>query len=240
MIPRRRLQAIPFFAALPPRALRAIADRAEEVTFDTAETIFRAGAEATCLLVVLEGRVRLVRRAGDRSPVVHVEGVGAALGEVPLFAGGPHPTTAIAIEPTICAAITPDAIAAALKTGPDASLVLLQRLARRVHDLVDRLDRLAMRPVSARLAEFLIKRADARRRSTIAIGMTQEQLAEELGTVREVVARELHALREAGLLRSLGPGRFEIVDASALRSRADQPAVVAEPTVPLARASLRS
>src|SRR5690349_20395546 len=240
MIPRRRLQAIPFFAALPPQALRAIADRAEEVTFDTANTIFRAGAEATCLLVVLEGRVRLVRRAGDRSPVVHVEGVGAALGEVPLFAGGPHPTTAIAIEPTVCAAITADAIAAALKAGPDASFVLLQRLARRVHDLVDRLDLPAMRPVSARLAEFLIKRADARRRSTIAIGMTQEQLAEELGTVREVVARELHALREAGLLRSLGPGRFEIVDASALRSRADQPAVVAEPTIPLARASLRS
>ena len=240
MIPRRRLQAIPFFAALPPRALRAVADRAEEVRFDTADTIFKAGAEATCLLVVLEGKVRLVRRVGDRSPLVHVESVGATLGEVALLAGGPHPTSAIAIEPTVCAAITRDALAAALKTSPDASFVLLQRLARRVHDLVDRLDRLAMRPVSARLAEFLIKRADARRRSTIAIGMTQEQLAEELGTVREVVARELHALREAGLLRSLGPGRFEIVDASALRSRADQPAVVAEPTVPLARVSLRS
>src|SRR5574338_691654 len=240
MMPRRRLQAIPFFAALPPRALRAIADRAEEVRFDTADTIFLAGAEATCLLVVLDGKVRLVRRVGDRSPLIHVEGVGATLGEVALLAGGPHPVTAIAIEPTMCAAITRDALAAALKTSPDASFVLLQRLARRVHDLVDRIDRLAMRPVSARLAEFLIKRADARRRSTIAIGMTQEQLAEELGTVREVVARELQALRQAGLLRSLGPGRFEIVDATALRTRAGQPAALAEPTVPLARASLRS
>jgi CRP/FNR family cyclic AMP-dependent transcriptional regulator len=240
MIPRRRLQAIPFFAALPPRALGVMAARAEEVRFDPADTIFKAGAEATCLLVVLEGRVRLVRRAGERAPLVHLEGIGATLGEVSLLAGGPHPTSAIAIEPTTCAALTRDAIGAALKTSPDASFVLLQRLARRVHDLVERLDRLAMRPVSARLAEFLIKRADARRRSTIAIGMTQEQLAEELGTVREVVARELHALREAGLLRSLGPGRFEIVDATALRSRADQPAVVAEPTVPLTRVSLRS
>jgi len=74
--------------------------------------------------------------------------------------------------------------------------------------------------VSARLAEFLIGRADARGLATIALGMTQEQLAEELGTVREVIVRELHALRAAGLVRSLGPGRFEIVDAPALRARA--------------------
>jgi hypothetical protein len=90
------------------------------------------------------------------------------------------------------------------------------------------------------LAEFLIKRADARRRSKIAIGMTQEQLAEELGTVREVIIRELQALRAAGLVRSLGPGRLEIVDATALRARAGQPAALAEPTVPLKRVSLKS
>ena len=50
--------------------------------------------------------------------------------------------------------------------------------------------------------------------------MTQQQLAEELGTVREVIVRELQALRAAGLVRSIGPGRFEIVDAPALRARA--------------------
>ena len=38
----------------------------------------------------------------------------------------------------------------------------------------------------------------------------------------EVVVRELHALRSAGLVRSLGSGRFEIVDASALRARAGE------------------
>ncbi|MBW8838537.1 MAG: winged helix-turn-helix domain-containing protein [Gemmatimonadetes bacterium] len=72
----------------------------------------------------------------------------------------------------------------------------------------------------ARLAEYLIGRADARHRAVIAIGMTQQQLAEELGTVREVVVRELQALRASGLLRALGSGRFEIVDATALRARA--------------------
>ena len=91
---------------------------------------------------------------------------------------------------------------------------------RNVWDLGELSDPSALRSVSARLAEFLVARADARGRATIALGMTQEQLAEELGTVREVIVRELKALRAAGLVRSLGPGRFEIVDAPALRARA--------------------
>ena len=36
-------------------------------------------------MVVLEGKVRVVRKAGDRAQVVHVERVGGTLGEVPVF-----------------------------------------------------------------------------------------------------------------------------------------------------------
>jgi CRP/FNR family cyclic AMP-dependent transcriptional regulator len=50
--------------------------------------------------------------------------------------------------------------------------------------------------------------------------MTQQQLAEEVGTVREVIVRELHALRSRGIIRALGSGRYEVVDAEALRARA--------------------
>ena len=220
MIPRSRLEAIPFFAAFPRATVKVMADRAIERKFDTAETIFRAGDTAGGLMVVLEGKVRVVRRAGGRAQVVHVERVGGTLGEVPMFAGGGYPATAIAAEPTVCAVIDRQALAAALRSSPDAPFVLLERLAKRIRELVERLDRAALRPVSARLAEFLIARADARGRATISLGMTQEQLAEELGTVREVIVRELQALRAAGLVRSLGPGRFEIVDAPALRARA--------------------
>jgi CRP/FNR family transcriptional regulator len=220
MIPRSRLEAIPFFAAFPRAAVKVLADRAIERKFDTAQTIFRAGEAAVGLMVVMEGKVRVVRRSGGRAQVVHVEKVGGTLGEVPMFAGGGYPATAIAAEPTVCAVIDRQALAAALRSSPDAPFVLLERMAKRVRELVERLDRTALRPVSARVAEFLIARADARGRATIAIGMTQQQLAEELGTVREVIVRELQALRAAGLVRSLGPGRFEIVDAPALRARA--------------------
>ena len=228
MIPRTRLQAVPFFSAFPRPALKVLADRAIERRYETAETIFRAGEASAGLLVVLEGKVRVVRRAGGRAQVVHVERAGGTLGEVPLFAGGGYPATAIAAEPTVCALIDRQALMAAVRSHPEAAFVLLERLANRVRELVERLDRSALRPVAARVAEYLIGRADARGRATVSLGMTQQQLAEELGTVREVIVRELQSLRSAGLVRSIGPGRFEIVDAPALRARAGDDA--ARPT----------
>ena len=220
MIPRDRLQSIAFFKQFPKPALKVIADRAVERRFKPAETIFRAGEPAAGLMVVLEGKVRVIRRSGDRTQVVHVERAGGTLGEVPMFAGGGYPATAVAAEPTTCALIDRQTLAAAVRSHPDAAFVLLERLAKRVRELVERLDRSALRPVAARVAEYLVARADARGRAIVSLGMTQQQLAEELGTVREVIVRELQALRAAGLVRSIGPGRFEIVDATALRARA--------------------
>lgn len=222
MIATARLESVPFLASFPRAALRVIADRSIERRFTTGDIIFRAGETAAGLMVVLEGKVRVMRRAGDRAQIVHVERVGGTLGEVPMFGGGTYPATAVAAEPTVCVVIGREVLLAAVKSNPEAAFVLLERMAHRVRELVERLDRSALRPVSARLAEFLIGRADARGRSTIALGMTQQQLAEELGTVREVIVRELQALRAAGLVRSLGPGRFEIVDATALRLRAGE------------------
>jgi CRP-like cAMP-binding protein len=220
MIPRERLRAIPFFAAFPDAALQVMADRGVERRFAPGETLFRAGEAAGGLMVVLEGKVRVVREVGGRAQVVHVETIGGTLGEVPLFAGGGYPATAVAAEPTCCAVIARESLVAAVRSSPDAAFVLLERLARRVRELVNRLDRAALRPVSARLAEYLLARSDARGRPIITLGMTQQQLAEEVGTVREVIVRELHALRSRGIIRALGGGRYEVVDAEALRARA--------------------
>ena len=219
MIPRDRLRAIPFFAAFPDRALQVMADHAIERQYQAGETLFRAGETANGLIVVLVGRVRVVRQAGGRAQVVHVETGGGTLGEVPLFAGGGYPATAVATEPTTCAIVARESLAAAIRSSPDAAFVLLERLAQRVREVVGRLDRLALRSVSARLAEYLASRT-TRGRSVIALGMTQQQLAEELGTVREVVVRELQTLRTQGVVRALGDGRYEVLDHAALRARA--------------------
>ena len=220
MIPRERLRGVPFFAAFPDAAVKVMADQAVERRYAAGETLFRAGDDAEGLIVVLDGKVRVVRQVGARMQVVHVETAGGTLGEVPTFAGGTYPATAIAAEPTTCAIIARGALAAAIRSSPDAAFVLLERLARRVRELVERLDRASLRPVSQRLAEYLVARLDARGRPVVALGMTQQQLAAERGTVREMIVRELHALRRRGVIRAIGGGRYEVIDAGALRTRA--------------------
>jgi CRP-like cAMP-binding protein len=115
--------------------------------------------------------------------------------------------------------LTRDAIESAIATDPRLAWTLLARLAARVRTLVERVDRLALKSTKARLADLLLKHAND---GIVMLGMTQSALAEELGTVREVVVRALRSLRERGVITSAGHGRLRIVDPAALRRAAEE------------------
>jgi CRP/FNR family transcriptional regulator len=208
MIPVDTLANLAPFTELPRAVVTALAARALDVRFDQGAVLFLAGSAPRGWYVVIEGRVRAVRGHGARQHVIHTEGPGGTMGEVPLFAGGTHPATAIAAEPTRCALFTLAALRMAMAENEAVSLMLLRRLALRTRGLVDRLDDRSARSVQARLIEFLLGRPTVGSAKTISLGMTQQALAEELGTVREVVSRELRALCRSGLLEAAGAGRY--------------------------------
>jgi CRP-like cAMP-binding protein len=221
VIPRERFAALSLFSSASNEVITTLAAMAVEMRFAPDEVMFLMGSEPRGWYVVLEGRVRVVRGSGARQHVVHTEGPGGTLGEVPVWAGGGHPATGIAAEPTVCALFSRSALESAMTTNPGVALLLLERLALRVSSLVERLDGRSARGVQARLAEFLLTRQQSVRDATISIGMTQQQLAEELGTVREVVSRELLAFRRKGLVAPHGGGRYKILDVDALRRAAE-------------------
>jgi CRP/FNR family transcriptional regulator len=208
------------FRDAAPGVVAALASHAVTRRFARDETLFRAGSPPGGLYVVVEGRVRVLRDSDGRRHVVHTEGPGGTLGEVPLFAGGSYPATAIAVEPTTCALLTPAALRRAVADEPAVAFLLLGRLATRVRDLVQRLDDRSTRGVTPRVAEYLLARAGDGPASPLSLGMTQLALAEELGTVREVVVRALAELRRQGAIASLGGGRFAIVDREGLERAA--------------------
>jgi CRP/FNR family transcriptional regulator len=214
------VEGLPLFRGLGRGALETLARYGVERSFAVGETLFHAGDTPWGLIVVLDGRVRVVRGSGTRNVVVHTEGPGGTLAEVPLFAGGVLPATAIAAEPTRCVVFEREALHAAVAASPDVAFALLARLAHRIRGLVQRLDLLSSRSVAARLAGYLLERADECGVPVFTLGLTQAQLAEELGTVREVIVRELRAMRADGLIRSSKGGRLEILQPEALRSMA--------------------
>jgi CRP/FNR family transcriptional regulator len=202
----------------------ALARRAIEVRFDADEVIFLTGSPLRGWFIVIEGTVRVVRGSRDRQHVIHTESAGGTLAEVPVIEGGTHPATAIAATATRCALVTRPALEAAIAEQPGLAFVLGSRLAARVRVLVDRLDERSASTVDTRLIEFLLRCPEDRRTGTVALGMTQLALAEELGTVREVVVRTVRALCRRGLIESVGAGRYRILDRRALASQASKPA----------------
>jgi CRP/FNR family transcriptional regulator len=210
MLTTATLRDLGLFKAATTPALDVLARHAAERRFATGQTIFRAGTRPAGWYVVLEGGVRVVRGSGSRQHVVHTETRGGTLGEVPLFAGEVYPATAIASEPTWCAVIPLASLREAIAVDPTVAFLLLERLSRRVQVLVDRLDQRSAHSVRARLLDWIARRSHAAHGSTFSLGMTQGDLAEELGTVREVVSRELRALVSAGTIAAAGRGRYRL------------------------------
>jgi CRP/FNR family transcriptional regulator, dissimilatory nitrate respiration regulator len=217
MLDVRTLRRIPALSALAPPAQRELLARGIERRYAAQQTLFRAGQPPPGLFLVVEGRVRVVREGAARRQVVHTEGPGATLGEVPLFDGGGMPATAVALVPTRCLIFTLDTVVAAIRQDPRLALLLLGQLSRRVRQLVTRIDRLSFQGVRARLADYLLGRSSAATGQAVAFEGTQTALAEELGTVREVLVRELRYLRRQGLIRASGRGGYQVLDSGALR-----------------------
>ena len=215
-----RVPHLPLFEGLNAAALRTLTARARMRRFDAGQVLWTAGAVPRGLFVVLEGRVRVVRAPGGRQYVLHTEGPGGTLGEIPLFAGGTYPATAIAAVPTRCLVLDRDALAAVIADDPELAFRLLDRVSRRVRTLVDRLDGQAATTVEARLAALLLRRHEHAAGGAFTLGATQAEVAEELGTVREVVVRTLRGLCEKGFVQRVSRGGYRVVDAAALRRAA--------------------
>ncbi len=211
------LASLPLFRGASPDVVRALAKRGLEVSYPPNAVMFLTGAMPRGWFIVIEGKVRVVRGSGSRQHVIHTEGPGGTLGEVPLFTQRTHPATGIAAEPTRCVLFDRASLEAAIAEAPAIAFLLASRLALRTEQLVERLHERSATNVQTRVIEFLLARTPARGANTISLGMTQQELAEDLGTVREVVARELRALVKRGWIEALGGGRYRLLDAKALR-----------------------
>ncbi len=188
-----------------------------ERSFATNEILYLAGAPARSLYILLAGRVRLLRESNGRTIFIRDEERGGCLGEVPLFEGTTYPATAMAGEPTRCLVLHRDAILDVVRTEPELALALLTRRAARVRQLVERLDRNTSHSTLGRLAVHLLARSAASGGRAFTLGASQQQAAEDLGTVRELVVRGLRTLRDQGAIESLGGGRYTVTDESLLR-----------------------
>lgn len=218
MISARQLRdTVAGFDAMSARTSERIALLATERRYPANGVLYRAGDVADGLYFLLAGRVRVSRSARGRERVLHGESAGGVLGEIPVLGGGTFPATAVALERTRCAWLSAAAVNRLLDEEPEFARYAVTRLAARARSLMRRIDELTATTVVVRVARHVLTCAEAATTSDFTLGVSQEALAADLDTAREVIVRALAVLIEIRLIRRTGRSRFAVVSPEALR-----------------------
>ncbi len=209
------LDLFPQLARLEPEARQALLAAAGEVRLPQGAVVFAPGDECENYLLVLEGVVRVQQIGeGGREIVLYrvCAGETCVLTTASLLARAVYAAEGIAETPVRAMAVPAAAFQQLLASSPIFRTFVFSTYGERLVQLMRVVEDVAFRRIDARLAERLLQRADAAGRITA----THDELAVELGTVREVVSRKLKSFERHGWLRA-SRGAIELLDPDALR-----------------------
>ncbi len=196
------LARIPLFAELSPAEREALAARAVGKSYAAGRRLFSEGEPCPGLYVLLTGRVKIFKTSpSGREIMLAVEEAPSTVAEVPLFDGGAFPASVVALDDVTAWLIRKEDFRQACRQNPELALKLLAVTGRRLRQLVGLVEAVTFGSVRQRLARTLLDFSAEASSDTFTLPVTQEELAQRLGTVREVVSRNLSRFQAEGLLR---------------------------------------
>ncbi|MBZ5694728.1 MAG: Crp/Fnr family transcriptional regulator [Acidobacteriia bacterium] len=200
------LRRTPLFASLTEAEMRALAARASKRHFQRGELLFGEGDPCTGLFLVASGKIRIFKlSAAGREQVLAVEGPGSSFAELPVFDGGNYPAAASALEDANVLFISRKDFQNFCREHPDVALKVIAVVGSRLRRLIGIIEELSFTTVRQRLIAVVLRLAEAGGRPSkegvhLELTMSHQDLAAELGTVRELVSRNLSRLQAEGFL----------------------------------------
>ncbi|OYU44939.1 MAG: transcriptional regulator [Burkholderiales bacterium PBB4] len=176
--------------------------------------LFTEGSPCQGFPLVLEGEVRVARQSADgRNLELYrvVPGELCLASSACLFRGQPLSAHGVATKPTTLLLIRP-AVFSRWLNHPVFRDMVLGLFAERMADLTSLVDAIAFQKLDQRLAAALLGRGTH-------LNLTHQALADELGTVREMVTRLLRRFEREGWLE-LGREHIQLANSAALRALA--------------------
>jgi CRP/FNR family transcriptional regulator, cyclic AMP receptor protein len=186
--------------------LQTLASRTVRKLFSAGELLFSEGEPCNGLHIIARGKVRLFKTSvNGREQVLSLNVSGESVAEIPVFDGGPYPASAVAIEDTEIAFISRRDFNAYCLEHPEVSLKVLTVVGARLRHLVGIIEELSFTTIRQRLISTLLKLAQSEGRKTargieFQLPASHQELANQLGTVRELISRNLMRLQAEGLL----------------------------------------
>ena len=200
------LEKTALFSSLTQPELHLLAARTVRKLFSAGELLFSEGEPCSGLHIIVRGRVRIFKTSASGREQVLAENVpGESIAEIPIFDGGPYPASAVAVEDADLAFISRRDFNAYCLEHPEVALKVLSVVGARLRRLVGIIEELSFTTIRQRLISALIKLAQNEGKTTargieFQLPSTHQELAHQLGTVRELISRNLMRLQAEGLL----------------------------------------
>ena len=215
-----------FLGGLPPEVVARLRAEGERAEYPAGTTIYRAGSDPRAMLVV-RGLFRVYMTSPEgRQVTVRYARAADVLG-IAVLVGGPANVSAQALAESSLFRISSRVLTGAARRDARVAWAMAEELNRRLYETLEQTAVNAFGSVRQRVAAHLLDLASAQLhpRGRLVARVSQQELADAVGSVREVVARVLREFRVAGIVATSSDSVL-ILDASRLYSESGDPAAL--------------
>jgi CRP/FNR family transcriptional regulator len=196
------LSRVRLFSDLSEPERLALASRAFRKEFETGQSLFLEGEPCHGLYLLAEGVVKIYKSsAAGREVLLAIDQAPASIAEIPVFDGGNFPASAMAVGKVAAYFIPTQDFRQMCRENPDILLKLMTIVGKRLRGLVAIVHQVTFGSVRQRLARALLDFEREAGGSPFPMPITHQEIALRLGTVREVVSRNLSRFQSQSLIR---------------------------------------
>ena len=217
---------------LPHDVAAALLDGARRLRVPAASIVRDVGERGPYLELLVDGFLRILVRAPDgRSLTVRYLRRGDLSGAVSLFTPGYSlAATVQALVDSDLVRFRGDVVVALAERDVRVARAVIDELSERVVKFVAEIPDSAFATVRQRVARHLLDLASEQQQGDrLVAAVSQQALADAVGSVREVVVRVLHDLRAEGLIRTSRDGIEVVIPAALLDEQFRRRSSVGEP-----------
>lgn len=201
------LRELDLFRGLSDSDIEAIGHATTMSVCTPGQVLLSPDDPADRIHIVKKGKVRVYRLTPDgKQLTIDIYDRGTILGDMRMLGQGRIPETyAEAVEQGVICTITPDELTRLIELHPQIAINVIRHLANRLQEAERELEAMAYQRVGQRLARRLIDLAQrfgatSVRGTLIEARLTQQELADLVGTTRETLAHTIADFRRRGLI----------------------------------------
>jgi CRP/FNR family transcriptional regulator len=204
------LSQIDYFIGLTSEELDSLKKFLLLKTAQKGEMLILEEDEIDSLYFVISGVVKVYKISADgKQQIINIATVGESLNDVSTFDQGPNAANMIAMTPVLLYGIKKNDVSTIINKYPKVALNALKALASRVRRDSMLVETLSFNQVIGRLAKTLLKYYGEK--NLVGVKLTQQDLADMIGTSREMVNKSLKLLENNGAIRLVRNG-IEIIN----------------------------